>query len=183
MGWRQLNHAVHRDLGFLCIGLTLLYAVSGLLVNHTSHGFNPSYTIEHSTAVVAPFTATGPPGQAYVSQVLRELEETAPLKNVAMVAPGTMRVFVEGNTIDVVLATGKVQQEKVQRRPVLFELNFLHLNKPKGAWTWMADLYAIGLFLMALTGMLMIRGRNRQRGIILTSTGFLIPILFLLVLL
>jgi hypothetical protein len=47
----------------------------------------------------------------------------------------------------------------------------------------LADIYVIGLFLVALTGMLMIRGKSRWRGIILTGTGFLIPLLYLMIML
>lgn len=183
MGWRRLNHVLHRDIGFLCIGLTIIYAVSGLVVNHTSHGFNPSYTIEKKTAEVSPLGPDAKPDAGYVTQVLEELGETAALKNVAMLAPGTVRIFVEGNTIDVHLASGKVLQEKVNRRSVLFEMNYLHLNKPKGLWTWLADIYAVALLLVALTGMLMIRGKTKWRGIILTGAGILGPILILVALL
>ncbi|MBB5347814.1 PepSY-associated TM helix domain-containing protein [Desulfoprunum benzoelyticum] len=181
MGWRRINHVLHRDIGYICIGLTIIYAISGVVVNHTSHGFNPSYTIEKTTAEVSPLPQGNEPSSAYVAQVLRELGETAGLKNVAMLSPQTIRIFVEGNTIDVDLGSGKVLQEKVTRRPLLFEMNYLHLNKAKGLWTWLADIYAIALLIVAVTGMLMIRRATRWRGIILTGTGFLIPFLYLLI--
>jgi hypothetical protein len=98
-----------------------------------------------------------------------------------MLSPQTIRIFVEGNTIDVDLGSGKVLQEKVTRRPLLFEMNYLHLNKAKGLWTWLADIYAIALLVVAVTGMLMIRRATRWRGIILTGTGFVIPLLYLLI--
>ena len=183
MGWRRLNHVLHRDIGYLCIGLTIIYAISGVVVNHTSHGFNPSYTIEKTTAEVNLVKEGSQPDSAYVQQVLQELGETGTVKNVALLSPGVLRIFVEGNTLDINMASGKVLQEKVSRRPLLFELNYLHLNKAKGLWTWLADIYAIGLFLVALTGMLMIRSKSRWRGIILTGTGFLIPLLYLLIML
>lgn len=180
MGWRRFNHFLHRDLGYLCIGLTIIYAISGLVVNHTSHGFNPSYTIEKSVAEVMPLEKGGKPDSAYVSRVLQELGETAPLKNAAMLSPGMIRIFVEGNTLDVNLATGQVVQEKVNRRPFLYAINSLHLNKIKGAWTWFADVYAVALFLLALTGMLMIRGKGTRRGLILTAIGIVGPVIYLL---
>jgi len=183
MHWRRLNHILHRDIGYLCIGLTIIYAISGVVVNHTSHGFNPSYSIEKSTAQVPPLQGGRQPDATYVSQVLEALGETAKLKNAAMLSPRTIRIFVEGNTIDVNLATGQVQQEKVRHRPLLFEANYLHLNKAKGLWTWLADIYAIALLIVALTGMLMIRGASRWRGIILTGAGFAVPVLYLLIML
>ncbi len=182
MAWRHLNHILHRDIGYLCIGLTIIYAISGLLVNHTSHGFNPSYIIEKKTAGVTPIRSGDQPDAGYVARVLEELEEKSVYKNVAMLSPGNLRIFVEGKTIDVNLATGQVAIEKISRRKIFFEMNALHLNKPKGLWTWLADIYAVALLLLALTGMLMIRGRVKWRGILLTATGFLIPLLYLLIL-
>ena len=42
---------------------------------------------------------------------------------------------------------------------MLFEINQLHLNTPKGVWTIIADVYAIALILLAITGMFVLKGR------------------------
>ncbi|HMY14784.1 MAG TPA: hypothetical protein PKA58_00575, partial [Polyangium sp.] len=43
--WRGLLRTVHRDAGNLAIGLTVIYAVSGLAVNHIStDGWDPNFT-------------------------------------------------------------------------------------------------------------------------------------------
>ncbi len=41
------------------------------------------------------------------------------------------------------LASGHVVHDRAIPRPGLREMNFLHLNHPKKAWTWFADLYAV----------------------------------------
>ena len=181
MTWRRINHVLHRDIGYLCIGMTLIYVISGVAVNHITHQFNPSYSIEKKEVSVRPVAADAVPDMALVTDILGQLHENGKLKNVAMLTPGNLRIFVEENTIDVELVTGKVQQEKVKRRPLLFQVNYLHLNKPKGVWTYLADAYAILLGILAMTGMLMIRGKNKARGLILTFIGFLIPIAYLLI--
>ena len=56
MAWRRWNNVFHRDLGYLCVGLTLVYAVSGVAVNHVD-AWNPSYEITHREADVG---AIGP---------------------------------------------------------------------------------------------------------------------------
>ena len=53
MNWRQWNNALHRDIGFLCIGLTLVYAISGVAVNHISQ-WNPSYRVERIETNIGP---------------------------------------------------------------------------------------------------------------------------------
>jgi hypothetical protein len=181
MGWRRWNHALHRDFGYFCIGLTIIYAVSGIAVNHTSHDFNPSYTIEKSVATVSPLKEEETPDQNYIEMVLRELQTAEKFKNAAMLSPGTVRIFTEGTTIDVELRTGKTTIEKVTKIPLLFEWNYLHLNKAKGLWTWIADIYGVALTLLAVTGILMIRGHNKRRGIVLTIAGVLLPIVYLFV--
>lgn len=179
MNWRKLNYILHRDIGYLCIGMTLIYAISGVVVNHISHQFNPSYTIETSEASVKPVSNNKEPDLTLVQDILSQLNEKGTFKNVAMLSPGNMRIFVEGNTIDVELATGTVVQEKVARRPLLFEVNYLHLNKAKGVWTYLADIYAVLLGLMAVTGFFMIRGRTKVRGFILTGLGLIVPLIYL----
>jgi hypothetical protein len=181
MRWRKWNYLLHRDIGFFCIGLTLIYAVSGIAVNHTSHGFNPSYTIEKSSGSVTPLQPGKTPDQDYTAVVLKELQIAEPLKNGAMLSPETIRIFTERYTIDVTLPTGQALVEKVQRRPLLFEWNFLHLNKAKGLWTWIADLYGGALALLAVTGLLMLHGKTRRRGLLLTAAGILLPLGYLFI--
>ncbi|MBU0945566.1 MAG: PepSY-associated TM helix domain-containing protein [Proteobacteria bacterium] len=182
MAWKKWNFILHRDMGYLCIGLTLLYGISGLVVNHTSHAFNPSYTIETQKSQVSPLAAGKSPDMNYIQQCLQELNVTAQFKNVTMLTPETMRIFAEGYTIDVSIASGETVTERVERRPILFAINYLHLNKGKGAWTWIADIYALAICLLALTGFLMIGGTGRRRALVLTIIGFLCPLLYLLLL-
>lgn len=179
MKWRKLNSILHRDIGYLCIGLTLIYAVSGVAVNHISHQFNPSYSIKKVPARVVPLPTDTSPDMKMVEDILSQLGETAAFKNVAMLSPGKLRIFVEGNTIDVELASGAVMQERVDRRPLLYEINSLHLNKPKKIWTYAADIYAVLLAALAITGIFMIRGKNKTRGTVLTLIGFVIPLVFI----
>lgn len=179
MNWRKWNYLLHRDIGYLCIGLTMIYAISGIAVNHISPGFNPSYSIEKSTGVVTALPAGSKPDMQYIQSVLKEINEPGAYKNAALVSPGTIRIFVEDNTLDVHLETGQVTMEKIHRKPILYEVNYLHLNKAKGSWTWLADVYGLALCLLALSGLLMIQGKQKKRGIVLTAMGFLIPLFYL----
>ena len=54
--WRKLNNALHRDVGYLVVGLTIVYAVSGLAVNHRAD-WNPSYRTGRRTLRIAPIDA------------------------------------------------------------------------------------------------------------------------------
>jgi hypothetical protein len=63
-------------------------------------------------------------------------------------------------------------------------MNQLHLNAPKGVWTIIADVYAIGLIVVALTGMFVLKGRTgiTGRGAWLVAAGILLPLAYWLIL-
>lgn len=141
------------------------------------------FKIRKSSGAVPPLPTGGKPDMQYIQSVLKEVKETRAFKNAALASPGTIRIFVEENTLDVQMETGQVTMERIHRKPVLYEVNHLHLNKAKGSWIWLADVYGVALCLLALSGMLMIRGKQKRRGILLTAMGFLVPLFYLLVIL
>jgi hypothetical protein len=179
MKWRKWNSIIHRDLGYLCFGLTIIYVISGVAVNHIA-SWNPTYKISHeTTSIPLPEELSG--NENLVSFILEQLGEQGEFKGIFQPAPATLQIFVENNTITVDLKTGTVRQEKNVKRPLLFQMNFLHLNHPKKLWTWFADLYAIALGFLAITGLFILSGKNgmRGRGGWLVSAGLIIPIFFL----
>ncbi|MBU0482734.1 MAG: PepSY-associated TM helix domain-containing protein [Proteobacteria bacterium] len=180
MNWRRWNNIIHRDLGYLCFGLTIVYVISGIAVNHINI-WNPSYRIEHLKSSIKPIPAGTPLSMNTVTGILAETGETGLYKNSFRPDPETLQIFVEGNTLTVNLASGEVLQEKVKARPILRQMNFLHLNHPKKLWSWFADLYALSLGLLAVTGLFVLKGKKgiTGRGAWLTGTGILLPLLFL----
>ena len=46
MNISKLNRITHRDIGYLIAGLTLIYALSGIALNH-KHDWNPNYLIDN----------------------------------------------------------------------------------------------------------------------------------------
>ena len=51
--WRYWNNVLHRDLGYLVVALTIIYAVSGIAVNHV-HDWNPNYSIDRIERKIEP---------------------------------------------------------------------------------------------------------------------------------
>lgn len=180
MKWRKWNNIIHRDLGYLCFGLTIIYVISGIAVNHIAT-WNPNYTIKRVSSNIGPVQHSGPIDIVLVKKILATLGERGEYKNSYRASPESLQIFVEGNTLSVNLSTGEVFQEIVKPRPILRPLNFLHLNHPKKLWTWFADLYAAALGLLAFTGLFILKGKNgiTGRGFWLTGAGILLPILFL----
>jgi hypothetical protein len=180
MKWRKFNIIIHRDLGYLCFGLTIIYAISGVAVNHIQD-WNPTYVLEK---IVSPVNLAGiesADNEGLTRSVLEQLGETGELKNVYRQDADTLKIFVVNNNITVDLSSGSVFQEKSTKRPFLYEANFLHLNHPKKLWTWFADLYAVSLGLLAVSGLFILKGKKglAGRGKWLVGIGFVIPLFFL----
>ncbi|GAB4155358.1 MAG: PepSY-associated TM helix domain-containing protein [Planctomycetota bacterium] len=178
--WRWWFHAIHRDLGYLCAGLTVIYAISGVAVNHVSD-WNPNYSIERSEQSIGPIPHGPSVDDRLAREVLRRLDLPPAYKTIFQPGPGLLRIIRENHTIDVDLATGKASHEFVAKRPIVHEANVLHLNHKKRLWTFVADAFAACLAVLAITGLFLIKGKKgiAGRGLWLTSAGVALPLLFL----
>ena len=76
--------------------------------------------------------------------------------------------------------SGVVHEEGQAARPLLRVANWLHLNRGKKAWTYIADFYAVFLLFLAISGLFMIPGRKGLlgRGAIVALLGAAVPIAY-----
>jgi len=178
--FRKINRAVHRDLGYFFFGMAIIYGISGIALNFRDV-WNPNYIITQKQYVLAL------PEAAYEGQELSRFFILQIDKNVeyrTQISVGDeLRIFVRGGTLTVDLATGNASLETVRRRPVFFEMNFLHHNTPQRLWTWFSSAFGLGLVFLAITGLFVLKGKNgiTRRGAWITAAGILIPIIFLVV--
>ena len=86
-----------------------------------------------------------------------------------------------GWTVEADVARGVARWERPKERPVLRDLNFMHLNHGKGAWTWIADAYAVLLGTLAVTGLFIMQGRRglAGRGKWFLAAGLAVPLVYL----
>jgi len=177
--WRKWNNILHRDLGYLAFGLSIVYAISGVAVNHAAD-WNPNYKIENTERHIKPLDSGKILTDTQIRSILNQLDATGEVNNVFYPSPEEVHIFLDDHTIELELATGHVFEEKVNERPIIYPTNFLHLNHPKAIWTWMADIYAITLGILAITGLFVLKGTKgiTGRGAWLTILGLIIPVLF-----
>jgi hypothetical protein len=157
-----------------------VYAVSGIAVNHI-RDWNPNYRVTTEHRVIAPVTDLDPRAPDVVEGILEQLELDEGYRDTFRPDSVTLEIFLENGTATVDLPTGASTIETVRDRRGLKEANFLHLNHPRGVWTYMADLYAAALLLLSITGLFILKGKQgiRGRGAWLTAIGIAIPLLFL----
>lgn len=177
--WRAWLRAIHRDLGYLAVGLTFVYALSGLAVNHIAD-WDPNfenYSQEYTIATALPVD-DDEAAAAAIAQELRISEEPI---DVYRVSDELLEIAYERRTLHVTLPEGRVFEEGQDPRWFLRAANWLHLNRGKKAWTWFADGYAAVLLLLATSGMFMIAGKKGivGRGAVLVGLGIAVPLGYL----
>ena len=173
--WRAWLRAVHRDCGYLAVGFTVIYALSGLAINHIKD-WDPSFHSSERTLAIAAIADDVPDAEA-VRRVAAGAGLGAPEDSYR--AGDEIRLMYGDGTQ--VTAVG--EQVTVQARSPRFFFriaNWLHYNRGKKAWTYVADTYAVMLLYLAISGIFMIKGRLglRWRGAALISLGIAVPIAY-----
>jgi hypothetical protein len=179
--WRKWFRALHRDVGYVAVALTIAYALSGLAVNHIED-WNPNYRFTTERFDLGPL----PPGehQAQADHVVARLKlDPREVRGHFAESARDLRVFLpDGQDVRVDVTTGRGRIKTITTRAVLFEVNALHLNNLKGVWTYVADLFAVALMFLAITGTTMMKGDRgiTGRGKWFVGAGLLIPIGFII---
>lgn len=179
--WRKWFRAIHRDIGYVAVALTIAYALSGLAVNHIED-WNPNYSLDERTVDIGPLpTASLAEMEAFV--VAKLALDPRAVRGHFQETATTFRVYLAGGQearLDIPTGHGTVKQ--LGKRAVLFEVNSLHLNNLKGIWTYVADVFAVALMVLAITGMTMMKGDRglAGRGKYFVAAGLGIPIGFVI---
>lgn len=179
LGLYKLNRSLHRDIGYLTVGFTLIFSISGIAVNHIQD-WNPNYNLSRTESTIP--TSETQDREEMVRHVLRHTSLNAPVKSSFRSSPDELKIFFDGGTLSYNNRTGSVIEERIQERTLLFDMNYLHLNHAKKIWTWVSDLFAVFLIFLSISGLFILKGKQgiKGRGAVLTMIGVAIPVLFLL---
>jgi hypothetical protein len=159
--WRRLLRSLHRDVGYLVAGLTVVYAVSGVAVNHIQD-WNPNWRISREEVRFAPLPVTD--RETMTAALVEALELPGAPASAFRRAPERIELFYDGWTVEADVTAGTARLTRPRERPVLRDANFLHLNEPKGAWTFIADAFSVLLGTLAVTGLFVLKGRTGLGG-------------------
>jgi hypothetical protein len=175
---RKWLHHLHRDLGFLFFGATIVYAVSGLYLNHrNTWSLAYDHVSRQKLAVPAPgrekiFTTQDATNLLAVAGVNGDY-----LGHDLSVA-GKVKILFQGGNATLDRDTGRVVVETRHPRPMPFILTYIQLHcNPGPWWTWFSDTYCAALVLMAFSGLFLLRGRHGfvGRGGLLVLIGIAVP--------
>jgi hypothetical protein len=182
MKLRKLNYILHRDLGYLFFGMCIIYAVSGIALNHL-RDWNPNYVIEKYDVTLSEKINRDSINKEWIVSFLEDIDMNKEYKKHYFPSNSTLKVFLMHGNVEVNLESGKGTLETIRKRPVFNEFNYLHYN-PGVAWKWFSDIFCVALFILAGSGLFIIRsGKNSikgWRGITYTAIGIIIPLILFL---
>lgn len=179
--FRKWSRIIHRDLSFFFAGMILIYAISGIVMNHRN-SINPHYTVTRTEyKITEDLSDKSKVNEKMILTLLEPLGEAGNFTKYYYPEPDLIKVFLKGGSSLVInTRTKDAVYEGVKRRPLISSMVQLHFNPGKW-WTWFADAFAVCLIIITVSGIVMIKGPKGLwgRGGIELVAGILIPILFL----
>ena len=181
MNLSKLNRITHRDIGYLIAGLTIIYAISGIALNH-KHDWNPNYIIENQKFTVDFKVSRENMNKEVAEDIVKKIPGNPEYKAYYFPTGNILTIFIEGGSVRINTKTSEGIIEKISKRPMFYQINFLHYNPGKW-WKYFSDIFCLALILVTVTGIFIVKGRNgiTRRGAILTAIGIILPLLFLFV--
>ena len=176
--WRAWLRAIHRDIGYLAIGFTVIYAVSGIALNHIGD-WDPDFVASEKIIAIAPVPA-GSTDEAAVEHVRSAIKFPPP--DSTLVAGDEVHLNYEDGRKAVAIG-GSVTVQDREARFFFRVAHWLHATRGKAVWKYISDAYAVLLLYLAISGIFMIKGRLglKWRGLVLITAGIAIPVAYIVI--
>ena len=178
---RKLLRILHRDFGYFIVGMTIVYALSGIYLNHR-HNFNPDYKI-----FITDFKVELPGSSELTANdvrlLLKSVDDEVVYKKHYINNEGNIKVFIENGEAIFDPETGKGTMQYLQRRPFIFSINMLHRASIGTLWKWVSDFMAVILIFVAVSGLFLLKGKRgfNRWGWWFMVAGIVVPLVFALI--
>lgn len=93
INWFRLTRSLHRDIGYCCIGMTCVFAVSGIAVNHLDD-WNANYVVTVERFILSPQTWQQHNDQLLAEQIRHQVTTNADIKATHWESPNHFKVFL-----------------------------------------------------------------------------------------
>lgn len=177
----KLNRSLHRDIGYFCVGLIIIFSVSGIALNH-KNDWNPNYQIKQYKIPTSLQTWLLDNDKQLISLLLQTSQVTEKVKASYWASPKQFKLFFEnGSNLSLNLSNQEITYEHITPRHVFQAFNRLHLNEIKKSWVIFSDIFALLLIFLAVSGLFMVKGKNSPWGIrlLLIISGMALPTVFI----
>ncbi len=164
--FRQLMRSLHRDIGFLMIGITLIYALSGIVLVYRDTNFlKRERQIEKQ---LDPNLETDQLGQALRMRMFK-VEKTE----------GDIVYFGNGTYNK---STGLAKYSVTSLPAFLNKINGLHKTTSRGKTHWFTTVFGVLLIFLAISSFWMFKAGSKsfKRGLLFSAIGLLAAVIMLL---
>ena len=164
----------HRDIGYFTVAVTLIYALSGIFLNH-KNSF-PVITSSETYSSLSLGLSIGGFSEQWEMQYPK-----LPLSK-CFVKGDKVQFYYKGGKGNYDAKNGRVAIEHYKKHGLIAFVNKLHFNQSKG-WRYVADLFCISLMFLAISGLFLVKGKNgfRKRGICLMLLGTVLIVVFIII--
>ncbi len=179
--FRKWNRILHRDIGYFFFGMTLIYCISGIALNH-KNDWNPNYDITYEDITITDNIDKASVNKDWVLALLKQHNEADHYKKYFFPDSNTLKIFIDNGSVSIDMESKEGYIEKIARRPFFFQINFLHYNPGKW-WLWFSDSFCVGMIIIAISGLfIMAKSKHSlsRRGIWFILAGLALPILALI---
>lgn len=162
----QYMRSLHRDIGFLVMGLTIIYCVSGIMLIYRHTGL-----LKHETLIE--------------KQISPDLEATElcgvlRLRNFKVLGEEDNVIYFNAGTYN--KTTGLAVYSVKKLPPLLNKFTRLHKSSNKNSIHWFTTVFGILLLFMAISSLWMLKFKEKlyHKGIYIMGIGILAAIILLL---
>lgn len=171
---RKYFRKLHRDIGYLLVGLTLIYGVSGIILNFKQKGNDPAYreiTIENNLSSNLSVEEFKIDWNANMGD--------SPVLTRVLVRGKIYQFYVKGGMGYYQPEDGYVFYQVYQERPLVKFMDDIHYNEGK-KYTWLGTSFAIAFLFLAISGLVMVKGKRgfKRWGLYFMLAGILLPVLW-----
>ena len=177
---RKFNRATHRDLGYFFVAMILIYAISGIAINHLDD-WDPSYVVNKWEVKTSNTINKSTFSSDDAKALLKEFNIDDRYRKFYFPNDNRLKIFFKGGNIVLDIKSGEGRAETLKRRAIFHTVNWLHYN-PNIYWKWFSDIFAVALIILAISGLFILKGKNglKWRGTILMTLGIILPLVFLM---
>lgn len=171
---RKWLRLIHRDLGYFIVGITLVYALSGIILNHKNSREDPAYKTISVNNLLNPHLTIDEFNMIFMSDF--------PKIKINKIIPETNRyqLYLQGGLGYYEPISGKLFFEIYKKKPLVYFINKLHYNQKK-YWTTPADFFGGALIFLSLSGLFMVRGKKgiSGRGLWYLIGGMVVVVIYI----
>jgi len=167
---KSLNYymrSLHRDIGFLVLGLTIIYSISGIVLIYRETGF-----LKHVKQTEKQLSANINESELGGILHIRNMEGLKTEEDVVSFKNGSYNK-----------TTGIVIYSESALPAFLEKLNNFHKTSDKGATHWFSTIFGVLLFFLAVSSFWMFKTNTKlfKRGLIFAGIGLSVAVFLLLI--